>query len=121
MKRDMSLVRDILLWMEKQEHGYADGQPQIEGYSEEEIGYHLYLMGQAGLVSVGDTTTLGSKSPRAYIESMTWFGHEFLDASNDEKIWKKAKENLLKPAATVSFEVLLEWLKSEALKKIGLQ
>ena len=120
MKRDMNLVRAILLWTENQEHGYVGGNPSIEGYTEEEIGYHIYLMYQAGLVNAADTTSMGDKSPNALLLGVSWLGHEFLDAAKDETIWSKAKNTILKPTAGVAFDVLLEWLKAEARKKLGI-
>lgn len=120
MKRDMNLVREILLWTESQEHGYVKGNPSLEGYSEEEIGYHVYLMSQAGLVNAADTTSMGDESPNAILLGISWLGHEFLDAAKDDTIWSKAKNTILKPTAGVAFDVLLEWLKAEAKKKIGL-
>jgi hypothetical protein len=120
MKRDMNLVREILLWAENQEHGYVDTNPSIEGYTEEQIGYHVYLMYQAGLVNASDTTSMGDKSPNALLLALSWLGHEFLDAAKDETIWSKAKNTILKPTAGVAFDVLLEWLKTEARKKLGI-
>ncbi len=34
----MNLIREILLWAENQKHGYAENNPEIKGYSEEEVG-----------------------------------------------------------------------------------
>jgi len=92
MKRDMDLVRKILLACEQHEHGRAPNRLQIDGYTDEEIGYHAYIMEQAGLVEACDVSHSGSHSPEAIITSLTWDGHEFLGASKDEGIWSKAKE-----------------------------
>ena len=120
MKRDMNLVREILIWIENQEHGYVNGNPSIESYSEEEIGYHVYLMYQADLVNAADTTSQGDKSPNALLLGVTWAGHEFLEAAKDDTIWAKAKNTVLKSSAGIAFDVLLEWLKAEARKNLGL-
>jgi hypothetical protein len=89
------------------EHGYAPDNLAIEGYSEEQIGHHVYLMMQAGLVEGADTTTSEDASPQAQILSVTWAGHEFLEASRDERLWSKAKK-----AATSSGGLVLDVLKS---------
>jgi len=120
MKRDMDLVRKILLWAEIQEHGYVEGNPSIDGYSEEEIGYHVYLMYQANLVIAADTSAKGDKSPNAILIGLSWLGHEFLDAAKDDTIWSKAKKTVLKTTTGITFDVLLEWLKAEVKRKIGL-
>jgi asparagine synthase (glutamine-hydrolysing) len=47
-------------------------------------------------------------------------GDDFLDAMKDETIWNSAKENILKPASGVAFDVLLEWLKWKMKTKLGM-
>ena len=120
MKRDMELVREILLWTENQEHGRVSKNPIIEGYSEEQIGYHIYLMGKAGLVKAADVTSGSDRSPHALLIELTWNGHEFLSASKDETIWAKAKNTIFKTTASITFDILMEWLKAEARKNLGL-
>ena len=120
MKRDMNLVRKILQWAEQQEHGFTGGNPKFDNISEEVIDHHIYLMNDAGLIDAVDSTNLSSTSPTALMSNISWRGHEFLDASRDETIWNKAKDTILKPAAGVAFDVLLEWLKIETKKKLGL-
>jgi len=120
MRRDMNLVREILMWAENQEHGFVNENPSIEGYSEEEIGYHVHLMHQASLVNAADDTAMGDKSPSALLSGLSWLGHEFLEASKDNTIWSKAKNTVLKTTSGVTFEVLFEWLKAEAKKQLGI-
>lgn len=70
MRRDMDLVRSILLKIEESELPYHDGILEIEGRSEGEITYHLNLLIQAGFVNaleLGDVNTQ--------------FGYQFQDAS----------------------------------------
>ena len=47
MKRDMDLVRKILLECEQQESGFPPEKLEIEGYSDAQLGYHVHLMGEA--------------------------------------------------------------------------
>jgi hypothetical protein len=42
MKRDMDLVRAILITMENHDKGFAPDVIEIPDYSEEQIGYHIY-------------------------------------------------------------------------------
>jgi hypothetical protein len=120
MKRDLDLVRSILITMEANEGGFFARTPVIEGYTEEEVGYHVYLMGQAGLITAAETTAMGCGSPSAIPMSITWEGHDFLDSVKDETLWNKAKTMVLKPAAGVAFEVLVAWAKAEAKQRLGL-
>lgn len=107
MKRDMDLVRKILMVCVDHEHGLAPQHLTIEGYSQEEIGHHVYLMVQAGLVKGESFLLSGDQSPRATLLSVTWSGHEFLEASRDEDLWSKAKK-----AAGSSGGMVLDVLKS---------
>jgi hypothetical protein len=120
MKRDMNLVREILIWTENNEHGRVGKNPEIEGYSEEEIGYHVYIMDQAGLLKAVDMTSLNDPSPSATLIELTWHGHEFLDAAKDDTIWAKAKNTLFKTTTSITFDLLLEWLKAEGRNRLGL-
>lgn len=120
MKRDMNLVREILIWMDNQEHGRVNNNPIIEGYSKEEIGYHVYIMSEAGLVKAHDMTSHGDKSPNAELLQLTWDGHEFLSAAKDDTIWAKAKNTVLKTTSSITFTLLLEWLKAEGRKQLGI-
>jgi hypothetical protein len=104
MTRDMDLVREILLAVERHPHGYAPEELQIEGYSSDQIGYHAYLMQQAGLVQGIEVTNLGSSGPDVHVLNLTWDGHEFLDAAREPKRWAQAKL-LLHKAGGASFKV----------------
>ena len=83
MKRDMDLIRRILFVMEGYEHGYAPKNFAIENYSEEEVGFHVWLMGDAGLLDVIDSTSHDSISPEAFPLRITWAGYEFLEAARE--------------------------------------
>lgn len=120
MKRDMNLVREILVWAEKQDHGILGKNPEIEGYSKKEIGYHVYIMEQAGLVRAHEMTAHGEETPSALLLELTWDGYEFLDAARDDNIWAKAKNTLFKTTTSITFDLLLEWLKAEGRKKLGI-
>jgi hypothetical protein len=121
VKRDLDLVREILLWIEAQPHGsVANRHIIIAGHSDEEIGYHAFLMKDAGLIRAADTTFMDSQSPSAMPQGLTWAGHEFLDAAKDNTIWAKAKTHVIAPVGGVAFSVLLDWLKGEAKARLGL-
>jgi hypothetical protein len=94
MKRNMDLIRKMLLAVEAEEHAFAPENIEIEGYTQDEIGYHATLLGEAGLAEVVDLTTYGSNSPEAKVLRLTWAGHEFLDASRESHRWNQAKDKI---------------------------
>lgn len=120
MKRDLDLIRKILLAMEAEDCGFPESELQIEGFTEEQIGFHVHLLGQAGLARVVDSTYLENLSPSAIPTSITWAGYEFLAASKDDTLWDTGKAKVIKPTGGVAFGVLVDWLKAEAKAKLGI-
>lgn len=121
MKRDMDLVRAIARALH--DAPPTKGQlkmPVIEGRTDEEIGYNTYLMAQAGLVEVANFKPVEKAVQYAIPLALTWQGEDFFSAAADDSLWAAAKEKVIGPAGTVAFSVLLEWLKAEALRRLGL-
>jgi hypothetical protein len=104
MKRNMDLVRQILLALDEHETGYAPHDLQFEGFNEEQIGYHIYIMGQAGLLEVENVGHLDASSPSAMAMNLTWAGHEFLSNAREESNWLQAKK-LMRGAGEGSFQI----------------
>ncbi len=120
MKRDMDLVRKILMACEACEHGRMAKHPEIEGFSEEQILYHAHLMLDAGLITGFPITTSGSPSPEAVPTGLTWEGHDFLDASKDEGRWQKTRQ-AAGSVAMGALKAILNALAIEAAKmKLGI-
>jgi len=118
MTRDMDLVRKILFELEKHKGGFAPPNLRINGYSDEQIGFHVHLMGEAGLVQVADVTPYAATSPQALAKCVTWEGYEFLEAARSLSIWERAKHRIAKEGLGMSLEVLkglLKVLAKEAL------
>lgn len=89
MKREMDLVRDLLLAIERDGSPALARAPDIGGAAAETVVEHIHLLRQAGLVSAVDATTFDG---RDYINiELTWAGHEFLDQVRDPEIWTKTK------------------------------
>jgi hypothetical protein len=115
MKRDMELIRSLLLEKEQER-----APEELAGYSLEEILYNTELMADAGLVVASFIKDAGGVTRTAITERLTWAGHDFLDSTRDSKIWKKAKEQVLKSGASWTFDILREWVKYELKQKLGL-
>jgi hypothetical protein len=120
MTRDMDLVREILLAMEAHPHGFAPRSLEIPGFSKEQIGYHAFLMKQAGLVHAVETTAISDESPSALPIYLTWEGFEFLAASKDPSIWKKGTSTVMAKAGAIGFDIIKAVLTAEIRKQVGL-
>jgi hypothetical protein len=120
VKRDMDLVREILLKVESDpalngSHWEEFDTSDFPGHSLEEIAYHIDLLLEAKLVE-GDST-LDSGVPA--ISRLTWEGHEFIGSTSDPDIWAKVKERT-KGFPDVAISVMWELAKAELKKKLGL-
>jgi DNA-binding transcriptional ArsR family regulator len=108
MKRDMELVRQVLLQTEKSVSVRGEIDLNIEGYSPEEIYYHVKILSDAGLLEANDLTTYDGFEWRP--KNLTWKGHEFLDAARNETVWKKTTEIVKDKGGSIPFEVLKDLL-----------
>lgn len=104
MKRDMDLVREILLEVEKNPSPYAPVAICIERYSTDNIAYHVALLVEAGLLR--NYFNDGKIVPASMATCMTWAGHDFLDACRDEGMWQKAKSIIGEQMKSAPFDVL---------------
>lgn len=122
MKRDLDLVRKILMYYEEKDVDGMDRTIELEGYDESLINYHLLLMDEAGLLrcerSVSSSTP--SRVIRVYPFSLTWSGHEFLSSAKNDGLWSKAKSLSLDKAGVLSFDVMKDLLISLAKDKLGI-
>jgi len=121
MKRDMDLVRKILRKVRDHEDPYGlNGIPEIEEYSKKEISYHIGILNDAGLLTASPLEEMGVEFENYFSINLTWQGQDFIDAAEDDTIWKKAKNTVIKPGASFTFDILKEWLKSEVKEKLGM-
>jgi hypothetical protein len=86
----MDLVRTILLGIESSPPGGTRLDFGLS-YSPQEIGYHLYIMKQEGLIEGHDVTSGESRGPEIIPRGIAWKGHEFLDLARDQERWNQAK------------------------------
>jgi hypothetical protein len=125
MRRDLGLIRELLLKLESLSGPHAwymihltDPAVQIEGRTPDEIEYHLQMLVEHGFI----------EEPRSgpmegiMFKKLTWEGHDYLDAVRDPKVWGKTKE-ATERVGSWTFEIVKElakgYIKSE-LQKIGL-
>jgi hypothetical protein len=84
MKRDMTLAREVLLATEAHPPGRGPANIQVPGFSPEQVSYHVKIMAEAGLIEALDASASGNFDWRP--TSLTWQGHEFLDAVRNDTV-----------------------------------
>lgn len=119
MKRDLDLIRKMLLAVEEAPSGWAPDL-KFEGFADAQVNYHAYLLIDAGLARGADVTTHGSEGPEAILQSLTWEGHEFVEAARDETRWQKAKGLVAEKGGGITLDVLKALLVSLAKSALGL-
>ena len=92
MKRDMDLVRKILLEIEKQYKSTAIINLKIESYDMETVAYHCKILHEAGLISGYSAHYTGNTIYLFKVGSLTWEGNDYLDKVRDNSIWGKTKD-----------------------------
>jgi hypothetical protein len=119
--RDLNLVRKLILAVEAVPTGYVQDEIEISGYSKEQIGYHAYLLVDAGLANGIDVTTIADTSPKWIILHLTSAGHDFADAARDESIWHKATGVAKEKAGSVTLDVMKHILIQIINKTLGFE
>jgi hypothetical protein len=101
MKRDMDLIREILLQAEECPAGTRWTAKPLLDHSISDVVEHVQLLIDAGFV---DGRTLGNEA--AMILRITHAGHEFIDSSREPTRWEKAKAKALSAGAPLTVTVL---------------
>lgn len=116
----MDLARNILFKIEEYSESNGWVKIKMEDYSQEEISYHIKLLFQAGLIEADNLTDSGGFEWKA--KSLTWKGHEFLEAARNNTRWNDAKKFILEKGGGLTFDilktVLTEIIKSSLFPKI---
>ena len=107
MKRDWDTIREILTKLE--ENTSANHTLQLSDFPSEQaekISYHAELLLEAGLVDGEMLKTLGGGPYDFFITRLTWYGHEFLDAINNDTVWEKTKKSFVSSGISMTFELV---------------
>lgn len=116
----MDLIRQLLFKMDDHSGAFAPQDYTVEGHTADEIGYHVWLLGQAGLMKVIDVTSQGSNGPQAVPLNLTWGGHDFIAAARSDTTWAHAKEKARSMGGALTFAVLKQLLESLAKTHLGI-
>lgn len=102
MKRDLELVRDILIVIEEQEYDCTandisrslsdKGNDTLHRSSS--LKHHLEIMTQADLIDCEIRQFFGGNWTTNGPVKITWNGHEYLNSVRDNGIWEKVKKKI---------------------------
>ncbi|CAN5368102.1 DUF2513 domain-containing protein [soil metagenome] len=117
MKRDMDVIRAILLAVESRGPTSTYEHFQLEGYDPEVTDYHVGKLAEAGLLKA---QFVFGTAPRAIVTELTWQGHEFLDAIRSASVWQRIKNRVTSEGGSIPFEVLKPLAIAYAKESFGL-
>lgn len=120
MRRNLELLRKLVLAAEDAPTRVLATGIEIEGFTSEEVGYHSYLLVDAGLAEGTDIGTIHGFVPEWRLSHLTWAGHDFADAARDDSRWAKATAVVKEKAGTVTFDVLKQVLASLIKSTLGI-
>lgn len=122
MKRDMDLIRHILLETEKADAGAVlmetDVQPPETRLTV--LARHISLLAQAGLLHAAVSDTVDDEHAPCVIQGITWQGYEFLDKIRNETIWNETKRTIGSRGLGFAVELVTAVATSLAKQQMGL-
>lgn len=108
MKKDMDLIRKILLQIEEEYIDVALYNFSIDGYDMETVAYHCALLFDGGYIADYKGQYASNKLYAFGVSRLTWQGHEFLDTIRNNDVWSKTKVVLKEKALPLGFEMVSE-------------
>lgn len=109
MKRDMDLVRKLLLATEKAEEPFDPrNSEKFENYIDNVLGYHVDLLKGHELIDADIVKAFGGAIVQCTINGLTWDGADYLDAIKDEHIWKRTKGVIKKAVGSTTIGLIKE-------------
>ena len=104
MKRDMELIRKILLEIEKDDKGIGFYQiTSMNGYSYDELYLHLCLMDDAGFFNKVQKDLSGG----FMYDRLTNRGYDFLETIRNDEVWEETKKEVEKKKLPKTIETIV--------------
>lgn len=117
MRRDLNLIRAILLEVDRRSEVDAGRPIVIEDYDEEAVEHHTRLAVESGLIEADDHAPddRATLSPRG----LTVEGRSFLNLARDEDTWNRAMQHCQTCIGSIPFDVFHTMLAHEAVMALG--
>lgn len=126
MKRDLNLIRNILLETEAAPSDTLTVYAIADKYHVDPdlVAYQLDLLAEAGLLKVRGLTIAWTPDTRKYdderINRLTLEGHNYLDAIRNDTVWQNTLAELRNIGISVSFEIVKEIASNYLKRMLGL-
>lgn len=108
MKRDMDLVRLILLKIEEEHRAGLLHDLSIGGYDNDSVAYHCQMLHEAGFLAAFTARYADNTVLFFSVGPLTWEGNEFLDRIRDDSIWSKTKRSIKDSGLPMVLEAIVK-------------
>lgn len=108
MKRDLDLVRHILLETEKADKPFDAEELLTSEWSLETIHYHVSLLVSQDLIDVSIIRDMSGEMISCTIKALTWNGCDYLDAIREPIVWTKTKKVLKETVGDTTLATIKE-------------
>lgn len=106
MKRDLDLIREILLLVEGAPPGKYIHDVEIEGYDHDTVAAHVQLLVEADYVDGATRQSNGGEYITWGVDRLKMPGHDYLDSIRDPTVYRETKQKLSKVGGTAALEVV---------------
>lgn len=125
MKRDLDLIRKILLYIEDKPHRdrvYIEDliENYNNEYSYETISYQVELLEDTHFIECDRITRMGTFVDGFIIYRLTSYGHDYLDSVRNNEIYKETKTKLGKFLSSATLDTISSVASSILLAKLGI-
>lgn len=106
MKRDLDLVRCVLMSAEKADGPIDDAMLMNCCGDIRKLAFHIELMQSHGLLTASIERDAFGDPISLVVDGLTWDGYDYLDAIRSPQVWNKAKEAIAKAVGDTSLSVV---------------
>lgn len=119
MKRDIDLVRSILIYVENAADEVDADDMATERWPIEAVAYHVRLMAHHGLVDVSrDARDMNGNTIELTVAGITWDGQDYLDSIREPKVWGRVKKALAGTVGSTTLDVVRQTASMVALAMV---
>lgn len=119
MKRNIDLVRSILIYVENAADEVDADEMATERWPIETVAYHVRLMAHHGLVDVSrDARDMNGNTIELTVAGITWDGQDYLDSIREPKVWGRVKKALAGTVGSTTLDVVRQTASMVALAMV---
>jgi len=106
VKRDLDLVRCILISVEKSDGPIGDAMLAKCCEDISRLAFHVELMQAHGLLTASVKRDACGDPLSLEVGGLTWEGYDYLDAIRSPQVWNKAKDAISKAVGDTSLSIV---------------